>query len=87
MIEITKEDKEKIIQFIKDNELDYTLIDNGIIRFHVMAHDGIKFFFYKHEDQYIITKYDGNKDREGASGSNAYKHFPFKTLMQVLEQL
>jgi hypothetical protein len=87
MIEISKEEKEKIIQFIKDNELDYTLIDNGIIRFHVMAHDGIKFFFYKYEDQYIITKYDGNKDKEGPGGSNAYQHYPFKTLMQVLEQL
>ena len=87
MIEITKEDKNKIIQFIKDNELDYTLIDNGITRFHVMAVDGIKFLFYKHEEQYIITKYDGNKDSEGPSGANAYKHYTFKTLMQVLEQL
>jgi hypothetical protein len=87
MIEITKEDKDKIIQFIKDNELDYTLIDNGITRFHVMAVDGIKFLFYKHEEQYIITKYDGNKDSEGPSGANAYKHYTFKTLMQVLEQL
>ena len=47
MIEIGKEDKDKIIQFIAENDLDYTLMDNGITRFHVMAFDGIKFFFYK----------------------------------------
>ena len=44
-LNINTSDKERIISFIKENDLDYKVVDNGITRFHVVAEDGIKFQF------------------------------------------
>ncbi len=87
MIELDKENIEKIIKFITDNDLDYTIANNGIIRFHVIAYDGIRFFFYKNNEEWVIAKYDPNKDIVDKPGSIAYNYFQFKTLSQALEQL
>lgn len=87
MDEISQSDKERLLEFIKENELDYTPIDNGIVRFHTMSCDGMKFFFYKYNEEYVVVKYDPNKDDPNNPGSIAYEYFNFKTLPQVLEQL
>jgi len=85
MIEIENREKERIFQFIKENDLDYEIVDNGIIKPHIIAYDDQRFFFYKNEGQYIISKYDKSKDREGTSG--AYQYFNLKSITQILEQL
>lgn len=86
MIQISQSDKERMIQFIKENELDYIPVDNGIIKFHTMSYDGMKFFFYNVNEDYLIVKYDPNKDN-GNPASIPYEYYTFKNLQQVLEQL
>jgi len=85
MIQIDDREKERIFQFIKENELDYEIIDNGIIKPHLIATDDQRFFFYKNEGQYIISKYDKSKDKPGNSG--AYQYYTLQSITQILEQL
>jgi hypothetical protein len=84
MMTLKEEDKLRVLSFLEDNELDYTPIDNGIIRFHLIAEDGMTFYIINNENEYLITKYDSNKDRPG---SVPYENYQFKTLSEVLEQL
>ena len=86
MQELSQSDKDRLSQFIKENDLDYTISENVISKFNATAYDGIKFFFYKYNEEYVIVKYDKNKDN-GNPGSTAYEYFNFQTLPQVLEQL
>jgi len=87
MEQISSNDKERLLQFIEENELDYKIEDGGIKKFNVIAVDGIRFFFYIVEGEYVIVKYDSGKDKDGQPGLTPYQYFKFKTLPQVLEQL
>lgn len=84
---INDNDKQRIIDFINHNELDYILVDDNISKFHIIAYDNIKFFFYTYNDEYVVVKYDSEKDRDDQPGSVPYEYFNFKTLSQALEQL
>lgn len=53
MIEINKSDIDRISTFIIDNELDYDIIDSGIIRYHIKSYDYIVFYFYNYNDNWI----------------------------------
>lgn len=86
-IEINQQEKNRLLEFINENDLDYTPIDNNISKFHIISHDGLKFFFYKYNEEYIITKYDPKKDIVNKPSSIAYEYSNYKTLPQVLEQL
>jgi hypothetical protein len=77
-------EKIRVISFLEDNELDYTPIDNGIIRFHLIAEDGMTFYVINNENEYLVTKYNKDRDRPG---SVPYENYQFKTLSEVLEQL
>jgi len=81
---VSKEDNNKILEFIKENDLDYTHIDNGITKPHLMTYDGYKLFFYIYEGKYVVVKYDSEKDK---SGRQAYEYFYFDTMTKILEQL
>jgi len=81
---LNEKDKQRLLLFLEDNELDYTPIDNGIIRFHLIAEDGMTFYVINNENEYLITKYNKDKDRPG---SVPYENYQFKTLSEVLEQL
>ena len=85
MMLIEEKEIERIFQFIRENELDYEIVDNGIVKPHIVAYDDMRFFFHKNEGQYIIVKYDKNKDREGSSG--AYQYFNMNSVGQIMEQL
>lgn len=85
MTEIENIDKERIFDFIKECELDYDIVDNGIIKPHVVSYDGQRFSFHKNEGQYIVVKYDKSKDKEGSSG--AYQYYSMKSIAQIMEQL
>jgi hypothetical protein len=50
MLQINENDKSRLIQFIDENDLDYTPIDNGISKFSIVAHDGIVFYLYDHNE-------------------------------------
>jgi len=84
MKEILESDKERIIDFIKINDLDYVIVDDGIIRFHIIAYDGIKLYIQIYNDIYILTKYDPSKDKVGGL---PYENFQFNNLQTLLEQL
>jgi hypothetical protein len=83
---INEEKKQKLISFINDNELDYIPVDNGIIKFHLIAADGIKFHIYENQNKWIIVKYDSNKDRS-QSRSLPYEYFYYESFSAVLQQL
>lgn len=81
---VNENDKNKIIQFIKENDLDYTHVDNGITKPHMITYDGYKLFFYIYESTYVMVKYDSDKDKPGGQ---AYEYFYFDTMPKLLEQL
>lgn len=87
MIPINNTDKQRVFDFIKNNQLDYILVDENISKFHIIAYDNIKFFFYTYNDEYIVVKYDSEKDRDDKPDLIPYEYFNFKTLSQALEQL
>ncbi len=84
---ISNNDKEKLISFIKENELDYIISNNELFKFHTTSHDNMKFFFYIYEGNYIVVKYDKNKDMDSQAGQMAYEYYTFQNFQQVLEQI
>lgn len=56
MIDIKKEDINRINDFITSNELDYQINDNGIIRYHIVAYDDMVFYFYNYNDDYVKNR-------------------------------
>ena len=87
MINIDENDKNRICQFIHYNDLDYTIIDDEILKFRIISNDNISFSFYKYDESYIVVKYDKSKDVVNDPTSQAYQYFNFKTISQLLEQL
>jgi len=81
------QDKERIKQFIKDNDLDYNIVDESISRYHIVAYDGTKFHFENNNNNWVLVKYDPKKDDIFNVGSQAFEYLQFKTLTQILEQL
>lgn len=84
MFDLPQIDKNKIISFIKENDLDLIPVDSDIFKFHVQSDDNMKFFFYEYNNLYVLVKYDVSKDKPGG---NAYEYYYYKTLPQLLEQL
>lgn len=84
MIQINQNDKERIIQFVEENELDYNPVDNGISKFSLTAVDGISFYIYSYNENYVVVRYDKERDLQG---KQAYDYFNFKSIPQILEQL
>lgn len=84
MNQISENDKNRVINYINENDLDYTPIDNQISKFSLVAEDGMNFYIYSYNDSYIIAKYDKKKFDQG---QNPYDYFEFKSLSQMLEQL
>lgn len=86
MEQISSNEKERIAQFIKDNELDYQIVDNDINKFHVVAHDGFKFFPFNYNEQKLLMTLDPDKkDQFGAPSYNAYTYTQYENLTKFLE--
>lgn len=83
---INEQNKQRLIEFIELNDLDYNTIDNGLTRFHLVAEDGIKFTIYENDNMFTISKYDSNKDT-GKPGEQPFEYYQFKTFSEVMEQL
>lgn len=86
MEQLNESDKDRLVSFINQNELDYDIYEDIVTKFNVTSYDGLNFYFYTFNEQYIIVKYDRKKDN-GAPGSQCYEYFYFQNLPQVLEQL
>lgn len=87
MKQIDDSSKERIIRFINENELDFEIVDNGIIRFHLISEDRMLFYFYTLEDKFIILKEDPSKHDNDNPFDEPFKYHQFKTLSEALEQL
>ena len=81
------QDKERIKQFIKDNDLDYNIVDEGVSKFHIVAYDGITFHFETYNDNWILVKFDPKKNDIYNIGSQPFEYFQFPNLTSILEQL
>jgi len=86
MNQIEESNKKRIIQFIKENDIDYIVFDDGIGKFRIKSYDGYEFHPYIYEDNFILAKYDKSKDK-GDSSSTAYEYFTYKDLSSLLVDL
>lgn len=84
--QLSTEDKNRLYDFIKRHDLDYTPVDN-IIKFSLLSYDGLTFFIHTHKEEYVLIKYDKTKDIDGKPQSMPYEYYHYKNLQQVLEQL
>lgn len=84
MNQISKDDKKRIIDFIMESDLDYNVIDNDISKFGLVSDDGYTFYVFSYNENFIIGKYDPEKDKQG---KECWEYFEFKTISQMLEQL
>lgn len=84
MEDISDIDKKRLLDFITENDLDYTPIENAIFKFKLQAYDDMLFKFYTFESKYVVLAYDSKKDFEGSDPNN---YIQFNNMQQVLEQL
>ncbi len=86
MNQISDKDKQRVLEFIKLNDLDYNIVDNSINKFHLSAYDGFKFFLFEFENKKVVMSLDPTKkDSSGGPASNAYSYSYYETLTQLLE--
>jgi hypothetical protein len=81
--EIDLNEKQRLIEFIDLNELDYIISENNLGKFGIISEDNKYFYFLKHNDKYIVQKWDYKKSQETVS--NWY--YTFNNFSEVLEQL
>ncbi len=84
MEELSQSDKERLLEFIKQNELDFISTESIISKFQLISYDKLSFFIHPYQGQYVVIKYNVKKDKPGGS---AYEYYYFQNLQQVLEQL
>ena len=84
MEQINESDKKRLVDYIDQNELDYHVVDNNISKFSLTAADGITFYIYPNNENYVLVKYDKERERQNLQ---AYFYFEFKNIPQILEQL
>lgn len=90
MENISDIDKKRLLDFITENDLDYTPIDNGIFKFKLQSYDDITFQFFTLENKYIIMTYDVKKDLDTSNGKVIdvpNRYYQYENMQQVLEQL
>lgn len=58
MEQINESDKKRLVDYIDQNELDYHVVDNNISKFSLTAADGITFYIYPNNENYVLVKYD-----------------------------
>lgn len=75
----------RTLEFIKENDLDYQYVDNGIFRPYFITYDNKKIYLGKNEGMYIICTYDSEKDKPGTNG--AWEWETVQNVMQIIERL
>ncbi len=81
---LEQRDIDRILDFIKESDLDYEYVDNGVFRPFLMAYDSMKIHLHANEGSYWMSIYDKSKDKPG---SVPYEWIRFGTLMQLMEAL
>jgi hypothetical protein len=80
---LNDKDKNKVIQFVDDNELDYHIIDDD--KFKLIASNSIVFTIGKYQDNYVVIKYNQELDT-GDPINIPYEYYNFNNLNDVLIQ-
>ena len=86
MVPISDIEKQRIIQFIEFNDLEFDIINFNVLKFRI-KYENIEFQFYKFNDKYVVVKYDSKKDELGRSELQAYEYFHYDNILQILDQL
>lgn len=85
-MKINDSDKKRIINYIKENELDLLISEeNNIFRFFVTAEDCALFQIFKYNEQYVMVKTMAVKG--DYRKAQTFDYFYYKNLQQVIEQL
>ena len=84
---MSPQDKQRIRQFIQDNDLDFNIVDEGVSRYHIVAYDGVKFSFEMYNETWVLIKYTPSKDEIYNTGSQSFEYLQFPTLTAILEQI
>ena len=57
MNQLTQRDKDRLISYINENDLDYESFDI-LDKFSISSADGMTFYPYIYNEEYILVKYD-----------------------------
>lgn len=52
---INEQNKQRLIDYIELNDLDYVPVDNGLTRFHILSEDKVTFTIYNSGDQFLVS--------------------------------
>lgn len=83
---ISDSEKQRIIQFIEFNDLEFDIPNLNVLKFRII-HSNIQFQFYKYDNKYVVVKYDSKKDEIGRPELQAYEYFYYDNILQILDQL
>ena len=90
-MKINESDKKRIVDYIKENDLDFNINDNELFKFSIISSDDMVFHVYNYNEQFVLVKYDPKKDMQsnlqGDPGIIAYEYYYYKNIQQVIEQL
>jgi hypothetical protein len=81
---LSESDQKKIKDFINENDLSYTINEEGIFRFFISV-DSIMIQFYKYNEEYVVVTTD-TKDKD-LFKPNKFNYLRLKNMQQVLEQI
>lgn len=82
---ISKQDQNKIINYINDNNLSFIINEEGLFRFFISSMDGYMFQFYKNNEDYVVVSTD--LKNTNPLESKKFNYIQYKNMQQVLEQL
>jgi hypothetical protein len=82
-------DKKRISEFVKDNDLNLTIIESDIFRYSISTDDNHLFQPYMTEEGYLLVKINCEKmeSQKYNSGVQAHEYLRFSTLSHMLEHL
>jgi hypothetical protein len=84
---INKDDKNKIKSFIEINDLDFDIVDNDFGKFSIVSEDKKVFYFYKNEKDYILVKYDRDKDKDGEPLKQPYEYYTYDSFNRMMNEI
>lgn len=85
---ISEGSKKRILEFIDQNDLDYTDFESDVIKFTISSYDGTQFNIYEENNEFMVVKIDPRKAIEQVhnSGVQAHEYYRFQNLSQLLER-
>ncbi len=73
--------KNKILEFIDLNELDFDITDNKVARYQLTSYDGVVFYIQENNEQFLLIKH------HTVNGSDKFEYYQYEKLNRLLESL